>query len=69
MSRKPIKVFWSPLGNRFYASQHYKVEGNHYTITGEKFDVTDDIARAVITCDIEFTKVTPQEDGGVLVEI
>ncbi len=42
---KPIKVFYSTLSNRFYASKAYRVETNGYvTITGDKFDVTDDIA-------------------------
>lgn len=61
--RKPIKVFWSPLGNRFYASQYYKSEKSAdgkkmlYEITGEKFDVTNDIAHAVMTNDIEFRRI------------
>lgn len=54
--KKPIKVFWSELGQRFYASQYYKVEENRVTITGEKFDVTDDIAAAVLKHDIVFSK-------------
>ena len=42
--KKPIKVFYSVLSNRFYASRAYKEEPNGFvTITGEKFDVTDDI--------------------------
>lgn len=60
--KKPIRVFWSELGKRFYASQYYKIEnvdGNkqRITITGEKFDVTDDIAKAVLENKIEFTKI------------
>lgn len=63
--KKPIKVFWSELGNRFYASQHYKIEQldnvrQRVTITGEKFDVTDDIAKAVLENEIEFTPVDGQ---------
>lgn len=63
--KKPIKVFWSELGNRFYASQHYKIEQldngrQRVTITGEKFDVTDDIAKAVLGNEIEFTPVDGQ---------
>jgi hypothetical protein len=54
--KKPIKVFWSELGQRFYASQHYRQEGTRVTITGEKFDVTPDIAAAVIAHDIVFSK-------------
>ena len=59
---KPIRVFWSPLGQRFYASRAYKIypqrEGETkqiVQITGEKFDVTDDIARAIVEYDLEFT--------------
>jgi len=53
---KPIKVFWSELGQRFYASAHYKIEGTCVTITGAKFDVTDEIAAAVIEHDITFSR-------------
>lgn len=52
--KKPIRVFWSILGQRFYASDRYKIEGERVTITGEKFDVTDDIAAAVVRNEIEF---------------
>ena len=52
---KPIKVFWSPLGQRFYASRAYKQFPSRmgdnkvlFQITGEKFDVTDDIADAIV---------------------
>jgi hypothetical protein len=53
--KKPIRVFWSELGKRFYASQHYKTDGSRVTITGQKFDVTDDIAQAVIAHDLVFS--------------
>jgi len=60
---KPIRVFWSPLGQRFYASRAYKIyparEGEKkqiIQITGEKFDVTDDIGQAIIEHEIEFRK-------------
>lgn len=58
-NKKPIRVFWSPLGKRFYASAHWKVMGKtdnfeHILITGEKFDVTDDIAAAVLKHDLVF---------------
>lgn len=56
--KKPIKVFWSELGQRFYASDRYKVEGDSVTITGAKFDVTDDIAAAILKHEIVFTKGT-----------
>lgn len=53
---KPIRVFWSPLSKRFYASRAYRMAGTEVAIiTGEKFDVTDDIASAVIENEIVFT--------------
>ena len=61
---KPIKVFFSELGNRFYASAAYK-ETPHpsdpnkviFQITGKKYDVTNDIAAAIKSNDITFEKV------------
>ncbi len=44
---KPIKIFFSPLSRRFYASRAYRQDGNVFTITGEKFDVTNDIAELI----------------------
>ena len=55
---KPIRIFWSILGQRFYASRAYKIEGERVLITGDKFDVTDDIAEAIIAHEITFTKTT-----------
>ena len=58
---KPIRVFYSELSGRFYASAHYRTtrsEDGTYervTITGQKFDVTDDIGAAVTKYDLEFT--------------
>jgi hypothetical protein len=57
--KKPIRVFWSDLGQRFYASDRYKEEGGLITITGEKFDVTDQIAEAVLKHEIEFKVKKP----------
>jgi hypothetical protein len=69
MSRtKPIRVFYSPLSCRFYASQHYKVDGRSVVVTGAKYDVTDDIAAAIFQHDIEFTKVTPEADESTHIE-
>jgi len=56
---RPIRVFWSTLGQRFYAARHYKIEDNRVIITGEKFDVTDDIARAILAHGITFTPLNP----------
>jgi hypothetical protein len=53
----PIRVFYSTLTRRFYASRHYREEGGGLvTTTGEKFDVTDDIARLVVKYSITFTE-------------
>lgn len=57
---KPIRVFWSPLSNRFYASAHYQVDNELGVITGAKYDVTDDIAWAVIKNKIRFSKDKPK---------
>lgn len=54
--KKPIKVFYSELSGRFYASQYYKRKNDStMLITGEKFDVTNDIGAAVKKYDLEFT--------------
>lgn len=66
-SKRPIRVFFSELSGRFYASAHYKVTlaedgtAELITITGEKFDVTDDIARAIKQHDLEFTPISPPD--------
>lgn len=60
---KPIRVFFNELSGRFYASAAYRVKvvGNRelVTITGQKFDVTNDIARAVVAHDLAFTPEPP----------
>ena len=54
---KPIRVFYSSLSQRFYASRSYKqIKEGVVEITGEKFDVTDDIAAMVIEHEIVFSK-------------
>jgi hypothetical protein len=43
--RKPIRVFYSRLSGRFYATRAYRLLPDGLVeCTGEKFDVTDDIA-------------------------
>lgn len=65
--RKPIRVFYSELSGRFYASANYKTKESddgtfeHVTITGQKFDVIDDIARAIKQYDLEFTPIASRE--------
>lgn len=52
---KPIRIFWSPMSERFYASRAYKeLRPGVVEITGQKFDVTSDIAALVVKNDIEF---------------
>ena len=58
---KPIRVFWSPLGRRFYASRAYKqIKPGVVRITGEKYDVTDDIAAQIVKHDLVFSRVTSE---------
>lgn len=55
--QKPIRVFYSELSGKFYASRAFKsIRDGHTLITGEKFDVTSDIGSAVIKHRIKFTK-------------
>lgn len=57
MGSKPIKVFYSPWSGRFYASSAYKMTADGlFTITGSKFDVTDDIGHAIDRHEITFSK-------------
>jgi hypothetical protein len=52
---KPIRVFFSVLSRRFYATRAYRVDDKGLvTVTGEKFDVTDDIAGLIEQHNIEF---------------
>lgn len=68
MPSKPIRIFYSLLSNRFYASRAYKESGpGQVTITGEKFDVTNQIAALIIEHDIEFKAIEalpPVKGGG-----
>lgn len=61
---KPIRVFWSPLSRRFYATKAYKEVIGHPGIvecTGERYDVTNDIANVIIREQIEFTERKPND--------
>ena len=55
--KKPIKVFYSVLTGRFFASQHYKPYASGIVITGAKYDVTDDIGAAVTRHSVTFKKI------------
>ncbi len=55
--KRPIRVFYSEISGRFYASQHYRqTSPTDVTITGVKYDVTNDIGAAVTKYGLEFTK-------------
>jgi len=44
MTANPIRLFRSPLTGRVYASRAYRVyPGGEVVITGQKFDVTDEV--------------------------
>ena len=54
---KPIRVFYSELSGRFYASSQYKTLPNGNTvITGNKFDVTNQIGAAITQYGLVFTE-------------
>jgi hypothetical protein len=56
-TERPIRVFYSELSGRFFASQRYREEGNHIVITGKKYDVTNDIGAAVVKHELWFSPV------------
>ena len=52
---KPIRVFWSGLSQRFYATRAYReVAPGVVEVTGEKFDVTDDIGAIIERYQVQF---------------
>ena len=59
---KPIRVFWSPLSRRFYATRAWKeIRPGVIECTGERFDVTNDIAGIIEQHQIEFKAVGPKD--------
>lgn len=70
MSEKPIRVFYNDISGTFWATQHYKEtidkeKGTyHVRITGKKYDVTQDIASAVMLNDLEFEVVQKEDPHG-----
>ena len=63
---KPIRVFWNPLSQKFYASRAYKqIKPGIVVITGEKFDVTHDIAEAIVENNVTFTEQKRELKGEV----
>jgi len=54
---KPIRVFFSPLTRRFYATRAYReLSPGYMECTGEKFDVTNDIASLIEEHEVTFTE-------------
>lgn len=54
---KPIRVFFSPLSQRFFATRAYReIAPGQIEATGERFDVTDDIAGLIEQHGVTFTK-------------
>jgi hypothetical protein len=57
-ARKPIRVFWSPLSRRFFATRAWReVAPGLVECTGERFDVTNDIAGIIERERIEFRQI------------
>lgn len=60
---KPIRVFYSDISGRFFATKHWKETPNpdgkttSIKITGKKYDVTQDVASAVVRHDLEFVRL------------
>jgi hypothetical protein len=53
--KKPIRIFFSELSRRFYATQSYREDaGGIVTITGEKYDVTNEIAGLIEQHNVTF---------------
>lgn len=64
MSRKPIRIFWSPLSRRLFASSAYKeIKPGVVEITGQQFDVTNDIAELILKHEITFSPAVAREDA------
>jgi len=63
---KPIRVFWSPLSRRMYATRAWReIKPGVIECTGEKFDVTNDVAGIITQHQITFTEAAPIRDAGV----
>ena len=57
--RKPIRVFFSVLTLRFYATRHYREIGHGVVeCTGERFDVTNDIAGIIEDQQLSFEQLS-----------
>lgn len=55
---KPIRILYSPLSGRIYATTHYKIENDSViVVTGKKTDVTDDIGFIIQKYGITFNEI------------
>lgn len=62
--RKPIRVFWSPFTRRFYATRAWReIKPGVVECTGERFDVTNDIAGIIEKEQIEFREMPVRREG------
>ncbi len=60
--QKPIRVFFSQMSCRFYATRAYRIDVDGFvTVTGEKFDVTNDIANLIREHDVVFVERGAEE--------
>lgn len=56
--KRPIRVFFSSLSRRFYATRSYReIAPGQIECTGEKFDVTNDIAALIKEYEVTFQEV------------
>lgn len=62
LKERPIRVFFSELGGRFYATQCYKISGSSVRITGKKYDVTDDIGAAITKHNLVFQAINAAKE-------
>jgi hypothetical protein len=58
ITKKPIRIFFSPFSGRLYATRHYRIDDKGLvTCTGEKFDVTNEIAGLIAQHNITFKEL------------
>jgi hypothetical protein len=59
--KKPIRIFFSELSRRFYATHSYREDaGGIVTITGKKYDVTNEIAGLIEQHNVTFVLREPE---------
>lgn len=61
---KPIRVFWSPLTERFFATRQYReIKPGVVEVSGQRDDVTDDIGGLIEQHGITFTGRKPKQSS------